>query len=131
MYSTKQKSSIINLLKENSDKLLSPDKISDLLKEKNETVGKATLYRYLDNLVLTKEVRKSYNPETNSFEYQLCQGNCSEHLHLKCKNCGIVIHLGCEETKEYLNHISLEHGFIIDHFSSTIYGLCPKCRGNI
>ena len=51
MYSTKQKSSIINLLKENSDKLLSPDKISDLLKERNEAVGKATLYRYFSNIM--------------------------------------------------------------------------------
>lgn len=129
MYVTKQKSAIICVLKENSEKLLTPEKIINLLKAKGESVGKATLYRYLDNLVLTKEIRKSYNPEINSFEYQLCHGDCSNHLHLKCKKCGKVIHLECKETEEFLEHISLEHVFLIDHFSSTIYGLCPECRG--
>ncbi len=130
MYSTKQKSYVMQILKNNKDKLLSPEDILDLLKESDEVCSKATLYRFLDNLVLTKEVRKCYNQKNNRFEYQLAQEDCSRHLHLKCKNCGLVIHLSCSDTEAYLSHISEEHGFLIDNFLSTIYGLCPKCRGN-
>ena len=129
MYSTKQKSIIMEILKENKDKLLSPDEIVDILKEKNESCSKATLYRFLDNLVITKEIRKCYNQDSNRFEYQLVQGDCATHLHLKCKKCGLVIHLCCDDTKNYLNHISIEHEFLIDQMSSTIYGLCKSCRG--
>lgn len=128
MYSTKQKSIIMEILKENKEKLLSPDEILDILKLKDESCSKATLYRFLDNLVLTKEIRKCYNQDSNRFEYQLCQGDCSRHLHLKCKKCGLVIHLDCHDTEEFLHHISEEHGFLIDNYESTIYGLCPKCR---
>lgn len=131
MYSTKQKNVLMEVLKQNKDRLLSPDEILKMLDLENSKCSKATLYRFLDNLVLTKEVRKCYNQESNRFEYQLALSDCSNHLHLKCKGCGIVIHLCCSHTEEYLSHISKEHGFLIDNYESTIYGLCPKCRGNI
>lgn len=129
MYNTKQKSAILNILKNNKEKLISPAEILEKLEASGEHIGKATLYRFLDNLVLTKEIRKSFNEEINGFEYQMSQGDCENHLHLKCKNCGLVIHLKCDDTKNYLNHISIEHKFLIDQMSSTIYGLCNECRG--
>ena len=129
MYNTKQKSAILNILKVNRDRLISPGEILEILEANGEHIGKATLYRFLDNLVLTKEIRKSFNAEINGFEFQMSQGDCENHLHLKCKKCGLVIHLKCEDTKNYLNHISIEHEFLIDQMSSTIYGLCKECRG--
>lgn len=126
-YNTKQKTAIIKILKENKDKLLSADEILDLLINDNAKVGKATLYRFLDNLVLTKELRKSYNSNINKFEYQMICGDCSMHLHMKCKVCGKVVHLDCKETTNYLSHIEGEHNFIIDQYMSTIYGVCKNC----
>lgn len=129
MYNTKQKNAIMSVLKSNRDKLISAQEILNSLEKDGNHIGKATLYRFLDNLVLTKEIRKSYNTDINGFEYQMTLGDCDSHLHLKCKSCGLVIHLSCNDTKEYLKHISLEHEFLIDQMSSTIYGVCKECQG--
>ncbi len=130
-YNTKQKDLILKVLKNNKDRLISPGMILDTLSANSTPVGKATLYRFLDMLVLTKEIRKSFNASTGSFEYQIAVGDCSNHLHLKCKNCGRVVHLSCDDTREYIEHISIKHEFMIDQFESTIFGTCRKCMEEI
>lgn len=128
-YNTKQKSAIINILKNNKDKMISADEITKKLEELEEHVGKTTLYRFLDELVLTKEVRKNYNDLTNKYEYQLKGNMCENHLHLKCIKCGAVIHLECDDTKNMLDSIISKYNFYINQDETTILGFCQKCRG--
>ena len=129
-YNTKQKQLIYDYLMANSDKLLSCDEISDNLKIKGTPVGRATLYRFLDNLVSSGEARKIIDDSKKSAAYQLLDKdmNCHGHMHLKCSSCGTIMHLGCEFMSNVGQHILEHHSFKIDNSRTIIYGLCGACR---
>lgn len=130
-YNTKQKNAIMIILKQNKDKMISADSIISDLNLLGESVGKTTLYRFLDELVLTKEIRKYYNNITNKYEYQLISNNCLSHLHLKCIQCGSVIHLEGLDTSELVKKVEDKYDFFINQEETTILGVCGLCRGNI
>ena len=129
-YNTKQKQLIYDYLLLNKDKLLSCDEISDALKKSGTPVGKATLYRFLDSLVSTGEVRKIIDNDKKSASYQLLdkEMNCHGHMHLKCLGCGELKHLGCDFMSSVGEHIFEHHQFTIDNSKTLIYGFCADCR---
>jgi len=130
LYKTQQKDAILQILKSNSKTSFNAEKILELLQKQDKKVSKATLYRFLDSCTENLITRKTFNAESKSYEYQYVQENnahCSSHFHLKCVNCGALIHLECEDANEFINHINKEHGFLIDQNLSTIFGLCKKC----
>lgn len=128
-YNTKQKSAIKNILLQNKDKMISADEIIKELESLGESVGKTTLYRFLDELVLIKEIRKYYNNNSNKYEYQLINNTCLSHLHLKCINCGMVIHLDDLHTSSLVKEVEENYNFFISQEQTTILGLCKNCRG--
>lgn len=125
-YKTKQKEMIINLLQENRELSLSAKEILERL---GSSVSKATLYRALERLEDEKIIRKFYNEVTSSYEYQYADKDdkCSSHLHLKCNNCGKLIHLHCVESNSFLSHIAHEHSFFVNQNDTMIYGICESC----
>ena len=128
-YNTKQKQLIYDYLVANRDKLQSCDEISDSLKTSGTPVGKATLYRFLDSLVSSGDARKIVDDGKKGAAYQLLDKdmNCHGHMHLKCSNCGSIIHLGCEFMNSVGEHILEHHQFKIDNSKTFIYGLCCEC----
>lgn len=128
-YNTKQKQIILDCLMSNSHKLMTCDEISDALKESGTPVGKATLYRFLDSLVLSGDARKLSDDSKKSAAYQLIdkEMDCHSHMHLKCTVCGALIHLGCDFMSDVGEHIFKHHNFIIDNSKTLIYGTCSAC----
>lgn len=122
-YNTKNKNIILDFFKNNSNNIYTASELIDILTE----IPKATIYRKLEALVISKEIRKSYNDKLNCYEYQY-SNNCSSHLHLKCDICGKTIHLKCEEANYLINHIKNSHGFEIDLSNSILYGICKECK---
>lgn len=129
-YNTKQKQYILNILEENKDKSLSSSKLLNILENSEMPVSKATLYRFLDNMVSEGIVRKFYNEEIGGFEYQLLSKDkrCNDHLHLRCKICGNIFHLDCIDAHEFIQHIQEIHGFQIVSKDTIIYGICQNCQ---
>lgn len=124
-YKTKHKSELLAFLKENEDKHLTIQEIQSSLK----SIPTATLYRLMDSLVESKEVRK-YFVEPNSsccFQY-VNDHHCHDHFHLLCSKCGKLIHLECDETEHFLKHIKDEHGFDVDISKINFYGVCKECQ---
>lgn len=130
-YNTKQKQIIYDFLNENSDEMLTCDEIFDGLKNRSTPVGKATLYRFLDNLVNDGSARKVIDNSNKSAAYQLLDKNmnCSAHMHLKCICCGKITHLGCDFMHSVGEHILKHHQFSVDNSKTLIYGICGKCSG--
>lgn len=124
MYNTDKKRILFSLFENNkNESYLATDLVSDLKNEMN----KATIYRQLKKLEDKNLIRKTFNSEKNSYEYQYAE-KCSEHLHLKCASCGKYIHLSCSEANSFINHMKDKHGFVINQYSSTILGLCKECN---
>lgn len=128
-YNTKQKQLIRKIMTKNNSRQFTCEEISDLLKKEGTPVGKATLYRFLDKLSETGEVRKFVEPGSKSarFQYIDSQLNCQEHLHMRCIQCGMLFHLGCEFMHGVGEHIQKHHNFKIDNSKTVILGLCEKC----
>ena len=61
------------------------------------------------------------------YQYVELGHHCEEHLHLKCVNCGKIIHLECAFMDEICEHILLDHGFELQCKNSILYGTCKEC----
>lgn len=129
-YKTRQKEKILNFLKENSDRHVTAAEIISYLSRGNESVGSATVYRYLDKLVSSDTVRKYYLDEKTGACYQFSGNNqeCHEHFHLKCVGCGRLYHIDCSYMKSLSGHIFEHHGFKVDNSKTVLYGKCDECE---
>lgn len=128
-YKTKQRNSIIEYLKINKDKHITADKIIEHFKATENPIGKSTVYRCLDNLVSENVLRKYVISERDGacFQYVENHDNCVNHYHMKCTECGKLLHLECNEITELQEHILNQHNFKIDICKTVLYGLCSDC----
>ena len=126
-YSTKQKSVILDFIKESSSHLTVGD-IVEGLRLQNISVGKATVYRALEKLCETGMVRKFVIDEKSGACYQYAKdAECANHFHLKCVKCGKLIHLSCSFLSSMEEHILEEHNFKISSGKTVLYGICGSC----
>ena len=126
-YSTKQRSLILEFIKESGSHITVSD-IVDGLKAQGHCVGVATVYRALDRLVSTGEIRKFVIDEKSGACYQYAHDTeCNRHFHLKCIKCGRLIHLSCDFLSQMEGHILKDHGFTVSPGKTVIYGICSDC----
>lgn len=128
-YKTNNRARIMDFLMANSDRTVSVKDIDLHLKNDNNPVNLTTIYRYLDKLTGEGSLIKYTGETGDKTTYQLSRPghSCDEHLHLKCTECGRVIHLDCHFMEEIAEHISNDHGFGIQCKGSVIYGICSEC----
>ena len=112
-YTTKNRSEILDYLKKNCSSTISAADIKRHLEEKEISVNTTTIYRFLDKLCAENIIIKysDVNSDKAVYQYAGDQGNCREHLHLKCIKCGKVMHLDCGFMDELRKHIMAEHHF--------------------
>lgn len=131
VYKTKQRDLIMNCLIKNKENHLTAEDIVDHLKVNGNTVGKTTVYRYLDKLVFEGKLRKYFIEEGYSACYQYVGSEkCYEHFHLKCVGCGSLIHLECSYLQKLQSHVSNSHDFKIDSLKTVFYGRCKNCESD-
>ena len=118
-YNTKQRQIIIDFFQNNNNKSINAKEIESFL---FSSISKATLYRLLDNLTKEGIINKYYNEISNSYEYQLVDKDCANHLHMKCNICGKITHLHEFKIDEKIH-------FSIDYSHSLLYGTCLNCLG--
>ncbi len=130
-YNTKQKTAILELLKENQGKHFTADDILLSLSGENMSIGKTTVYRYLEKLVSENVVRKYEISKTDASCYEYCPASehsaCLTHYHLKCTSCNKLFHINCKTLNVISEHIFSEHNFLIDKSKTVFYGLCDAC----
>ena len=123
-YQTKQRKQLLELFEKNESRRLSIEEIIEALGE--DAPGKSTVYRLVKKLEEEGELCRFTREGASKAEYQLCGVHCcSEHLHIKCTDCGLLIHLG-PEAQEALTKST---GFVIDDLHSMLYGKCAACAG--
>ena len=123
-YKTGQRKIIMDYLVDNKDKFVSAEEILEHLKKRKLEVGLTTIYRFLNMLEEKDLVRVETRNHTKYYQYA-SQEN-SNHLFLKCKNCGKAIDVKCQEFEDTDKHIKEEHCFNLDH-NTIIYGTCDNC----
>ena len=114
-YNTKQGELIFSLLENSGGKHLTAEDISHTLGERGCPVGKATVFRHLEKMLRDVSVRKFVLHDGESACYQYVGGNadCCNHYHLKCSECGKLLHVECDFLEKVAEHIFEHHGFTL------------------
>ncbi len=127
-YSTSQREAVLEFLKGASNHI-TPSEILTHLKETGVRISLATIYRTLDKLSAEGVIRKmSMGDGAGSCYQYIAKSDCHSHFHLKCIECGRLIHLSCDFLAEMEKHILAEHGFTISTGRTVIYGRCSDCE---
>lgn len=129
IYNTKQKIAIMNAIKTMGDKHFTVDSLCEILIKNNQSVGRTTVYRYLEKLNLDAVLRKytAAAGESSCYQYIGEKEHCHEHFHLKCEKCGNLIHMECDELNGLIAHIKSHHGFCLNPLKTVMYGVCEDC----
>ena len=106
---------------------LSVEEIEQRLRQGEERIGKATIYRTLDLLVKSKLVEEhDFGEGFKRYEHRLSRQPV--HEHLICVECGTVIEFRSDEVARIEQRVVSEHGFEPTRHRLEIYGLCRECR---
>ena len=126
-YNTKPRAIILDILKASKGEHFTAEEILDMLKENQTPVGRATLYRFLDYLVQTGEVKKYIIGDGASACYQYDTDVDDTHYHLRCSICGKVFHVKLSDMNGFVDSIKEKYGFLVDLPRTTVYGICASC----
>lgn len=123
-YQTQQRRIVLGCFQNNCDRQLTADEVLALLG--SSAPGKSTVYRVIKKLCEEGVLRRFALEGSSKSAYQLVGASCcSEHLHIKCTGCGMLLHLD----KSAQDELTRKTGFVIDDVRSMLYGKCEKCSG--
>lgn len=130
-YKTRQMAQLLDYLQSVQGQHITVQEICHQLQARGVAMGTTTVYRHLERMVAEGLVAKYTVDGTTSacFEYlggpQVQPHSC---YHLKCEQCGKLIHLHCGEVAALQGHILAHHGFAMDPQRTVFYGVCEDCR---
>ena len=130
-YKTHQRKAVLNFLSEHGDVQYSIDELAQALAEKYgaDAPGKSTVYRLINRLVEDGTVRRFEKNNSRQFVYQIAGGEeCHHHLHMKCLNCGKLLHMEHELSEELISLIYGDSDFAVDQEQTTLFGCCKECK---
>ena len=129
-YRTKNRDALVSYLQTREGEHVTVNEIHDHFRSTGSTMGVATIYRQLEQLVADGQMRK-YTVDSGSaacFEYVGDQPTDAPFVHCKCERCGRLLHIRCGQFEDMQKHISGEHDFTVDPRRTVLYGLCADCK---
>jgi Fur family ferric uptake transcriptional regulator len=105
---------------------VSSERLYDLVRAEDPSVGSTTVYRTLKLLTecgLAREVRfgdgRAYYEHNYKHEH---------HDHMICTECGRIIEFFSPEIEAMQDEMAARYGFIVTQHSLRLFGLCADCR---
>ena len=107
---------------------LSAFDIEDALRAADRTVGRASIYRILDQLV---ELQLVTRVETGQgvVRYEAARGEHEHHHHLVCDHCGRLVPFADEELEQTISAVSRRVPFEVSDHEIVLHGACGSCAG--
>ena len=102
------------------------DALYDVLREKGESISKATIYRTL-SLLCESSLVESRDFGRGQLYYEHVLGH-DHHDHLICNGCGKVVEFKNPELEKLQTKVAKARGFRIESHSLRIFGICKACR---
>ena len=131
-YQTEQRSQLLAFLKKHRDCALTIDAIASGMQADPDIVsppGKSTLYRLMPKLMDENLVTCFAKSSGGKSSYQLIAGqHCHCHMHLKCTDCGKLLHMSDEASDRLLSQVRAVSGFDLDMDRTLLFGLCEICK---
>ena len=130
-YKTRQREELLEYLKNLRGEHMTAAMVWEHFHSSGSSIGKATVYRRLEQLVEEGLVYK-YVIDTNSpacFEYVPTESHEKHEVcfHCKCEKCGKLFHMHSEELEELQEELKANHRFSMDPRRTVFYGVCDAC----
>lgn len=121
---------LFNFLKSHPEKQYSVEELTaEMERLSDKAPGKSTVYRLIGQLVDKGTVKRFVKGNSRQFLYQISDGEeCHHHLHLKCTQCGKLLHMGHELSEQLIKNILGENDFSVAADSTTLFGSCKDCK---
>jgi Fur family ferric uptake transcriptional regulator len=135
-YKTKQREAILNYIASLDGGHVTAAQIAEHFEKDNVSVGRTTIYRYLDKLTESGKIRRYTTDGISGACYQYAgesgeKSNCRSHLHLKCEECGKLQHFDCDTLTNLQQHVWDKHAFKVNALKTVLYGKCDACLKKI
>ncbi len=124
-YSTGKREQLLAFLSKNADRSFALFDLAEKVTEGGK--GKSTVYRIVSELLAEGKVRRLSDGKTRHCTYQYI-GNeeCHSHLHLKCRDCGQLIHLNEDISHKFSASVLSFDGFTLEE-GCLLFGKCKGC----
>ncbi|HWE32692.1 MAG TPA: Fur family transcriptional regulator [Solirubrobacteraceae bacterium] len=107
---------------------LSAVEIEDLLRSSDRPVGRASIYRILDELERLGLVQKVQVGQAMS-RFEPIRADHDHHHHLVCDSCGTVIPFTDTELERAIQKLSRRVPMRVDEHEIVLHGACDDCSG--
>ena len=119
---TRQKVAIEAALSESND-FVSAQSLHTHMKERGSTIGLATVYRTLNDLV--DKGRADVLPSGTEQLFRSC--GTQHHHHLVCIECGKAVEIDAP-IEEWVEAVAAENGFVRVRHVVDLMGVCAECQ---
>jgi Fur family ferric uptake transcriptional regulator len=120
------RAAVIDLL-EAQECALSAQEIEDALRAGDRRVGRATVYRVLDELEALGLLSKvEIGDGVTRFE-SIYPGGAEHHHHFVCVDCGTLIPFADDELERSIRKLARREGFALEAHEVTLRGYCADC----
>ena len=124
---TKRRKAILEVLAKESGRHLSADEIYLTIKDSDERVGLATVYRTLE-LFTEAGIIRAVDFGDGFRRFELMSEDADNHHHLICLGCGKIIEVSHDLLANLEQRVEEIAKFsVIDH-SLRFYGYCEECQ---
>jgi Fur family ferric uptake transcriptional regulator len=119
---SKQRDLILEILRSHGDHP-SADEIYLEARKENASLSRGTVYRNLNLLAATGEIRQVKIPGADRFDCRL-----EPHYHLLCTGCGRVVNVPIPYDAGLDCALRARMGYEIIRHRTVFEGVCPQCR---
>ncbi|HAX73073.1 MAG TPA: Fur family transcriptional regulator [Firmicutes bacterium] len=126
---TKQRKQLLQSILDHKEQHFSAESLYELVKEVDDSIGIATVYRTLELFEKINIVRNVRIKNDGVNYYDLVDLDEVNHLHhhLICRKCQTIIEIA-DELEKYEQFIFEKYGFEVKDHDLTLYGICQSCR---
>ena len=126
---TKQRELIFNVLKNSSEKHLTPEQLFSIVHQDHRQVGIATIYRTLNIFEELGLVNKQEFTD-QAYTYEVIDPESDHHDHIICTSCGKILEDEFLSVEDVKNSLKENFNFDLSYYSLRIYGICSDCQNN-
>jgi Fur family transcriptional regulator, ferric uptake regulator len=116
---------VVELLGE-EDCALSALEIEDKLQSRDRAIGRASVYRALEQLESLRLVQR-LEMGTGTASYERVRPGGEHHHHLVCERCGAVVPFEDARLEQAIARVSRSASFDVADHDVTLHGRCQRC----
>ncbi len=106
---------------------LTAEELYDIVKQRDRTIGQATVYRVLKLLCDAKLAREvDFGDGARRYEHEFGH---EHHDHLVCTSCGKAIEVLDPAIETLQRALAERYRFTLANHEMYLYGTCPECQG--